>query len=61
MLIYMFYFVPFYAYAIYSLLYTGGSRVADWALIIAGAAAQVGRLYLPKIMTCTTTSMYDDA
>lgn len=43
MLIYMFYFVPFYALTIYGILYPSGNQkwMKDWSLIFAGAAAQV--------------------
>jgi len=44
MLVYMYYCVPFYSMAIYSLLVPGCSAVPDWALIFAGAAAQVKTL-----------------
>ncbi|XP_052797081.1 transmembrane 6 superfamily member 1-like [Mya arenaria] len=41
MLVYMFYFVPYYAAAAYSLLYPGTlAWLSDWALLVAGAAAQ---------------------
>jgi len=41
MLVYMYYFVPFYVMVVYSLLVAGCRNMSDWALIFAGAAAQV--------------------
>lgn len=43
MLVYMVYFVPFYACAIHGLLNPGQTWLPDWALLYAGAAAQVGK------------------
>lgn len=40
MLVYMYYFVPFYVAAIYALLRPGCSWMLDWCFICAGAAAQ---------------------
>lgn len=40
MIVYMVYFVPYYACAIYGLLNPGQSWMSDWALLYAGAAAQ---------------------
>ncbi|KAH3833893.1 transmembrane 6 superfamily member 1-like [Dreissena polymorpha] len=40
MLVYMYYFVPFYVCAIYGLLRPGQTWLGDWTLIVAGAAAQ---------------------
>lgn len=40
MLVYMYYFVPFYVMGICSLLVPGCSAMPDWALVFAGAAAQ---------------------
>ena len=47
MLVYLYYFVPFYVMVIYSLLVPGCRAMPDWALIFAGAAAQV-------ILQCVT-------
>jgi len=44
MLVYLYYFVPFYVMVIYSLLVPGCRAMPDWALIFAGAAAQVKTL-----------------
>ena len=41
MLVYMFYFVPYYVMAIYALIYPGQDWMPDWSYIHAGAAAQV--------------------
>lgn len=41
MLTYSWYFVPYYGMAIYGLLNPGKSWMLDWAMIHAGAAAQV--------------------
>lgn len=40
MLTYFWYFVPYYAMAIYGLLNHGKTWMVDWSLIHAGAAAQ---------------------
>lgn len=40
MVVYMFYFVPYYILAIRGLLYSGHDWMSDWSLIHAGAAAQ---------------------
>jgi len=48
MLVYLYYFVPFYVMVIYSLLVPGCRAMPDWALIFAGAAAQV------KTLQCDT-------
>jgi len=39
-LVYLFYFVPFYIMAIYGLMTQNGTWLPDWALLFAGAAAQ---------------------
>jgi len=41
MLVYLYYFVPFYVIVIYSLLVPGCHSMPDWALIFAGASGQV--------------------
>ncbi|XP_077989375.1 transmembrane 6 superfamily member 1-like [Glandiceps talaboti] len=40
MLIYLFYFVPYYMMSIYGLIYPGRQWMIDWSLVHAGAAAQ---------------------
>lgn len=40
MLIYLFYFIPYFIATIVALLYSGHSWLPDWALLFAGAAAQ---------------------
>jgi hypothetical protein len=40
MIVYMYYFIPFYAFAVYALLQPGCRSLPDWAVIFAGAAAQ---------------------
>ncbi|XP_002733224.2 transmembrane 6 superfamily member 1-like [Saccoglossus kowalevskii] len=40
MLVYLFYFVPYYIMAVYSLIYPGKQWMIDWSIIHAGAAAQ---------------------
>nr|KAG5705976.1 hypothetical protein BaRGS_010866 [Batillaria attramentaria] len=40
MMVYLFYFLPYYAAAIYGLLQPGHSWMLDWSLLHAGAAAQ---------------------
>ncbi|KAK2154024.1 hypothetical protein LSH36_279g03129 [Paralvinella palmiformis] len=40
MLVYMFYYVPYYVLAIYGLVYQGNVWMPDWSLIHAGAAVQ---------------------
>jgi hypothetical protein len=41
MLVYMFYFIPYYCMAIYGLVVPGCSWMLDWSMIHAGAAVQV--------------------
>lgn len=45
MLVYVFYFCPYYVMTIYGLLFPGCEWMPDWALIHAGAAAQVDILF----------------
>ena len=52
MLVYLYYAVPFYVMVIYSLLVPGCHAVPDWALIFAGAAAQVRILQSDTGFTC---------
>ena len=40
MIVYLFYFAPYYVMAIYGLMSPGNSWMPDWAMIHAGAAAQ---------------------
>ncbi len=41
MLVYLFYFVPYYVMAIYGLFWPGCEWMTDWSIIHAGAAMQV--------------------
>ena len=41
MMVYLFYFLPYYSAAIYGLLWPGHTWMLDWSLLHAGAAAQV--------------------
>lgn len=51
MLVYLFYFLPFYVLAIHELLVPGqGQWLASWSVIHAGAAAQVPK-HLPVKLT----------
>lgn len=57
-MVYLFYFVPYYVFAIYGLLYPNSQAwMKDWSLIHAGAAGQVHIKYpintIDYICTCT--------
>ena len=41
MLVYLFYFVPFYVLAIHGLVEDNATWLPDWTILFAGAAAQV--------------------
>ena len=45
MLVYLFYFLPYYIMGLYGLLYPGCDWMPDWALLHAGAAAQVSKCH----------------
>ncbi|XP_046370693.2 transmembrane 6 superfamily member 1-like isoform X1 [Haliotis rufescens] len=40
MMVYLFYFLPYYGASIYGLIYPGEAWMSDWSLLHAGAAAQ---------------------
>lgn len=56
MLVYLFYFLPYYCMAIYGLLWPANSWMPDWALIHAGASAQVPSILIDIIATGSRVS-----
>ncbi|XP_076101557.1 transmembrane 6 superfamily member 1-like isoform X2 [Mytilus galloprovincialis] len=60
MLVYLFYFLPYYVYAIYRLLYPGPTNglMKDLAVFHAGAAAQAQFVYLTTAQHSRTAANY---
>lgn len=58
MLIYLFYFVPFYIAAVYALLQPGCTWMPDWNLLFAGAAAQAQVPHILGSLHDRTTSEF---
>ncbi|XP_038078419.1 transmembrane 6 superfamily member 1-like [Patiria miniata] len=58
MLVFWFYYVPYYAATIWALLYPGASWVSDWALIHAGASAQAQISHIGGSLHSNTPYIY---